>query len=78
MVNSTVDFVMVSTRKKKQQNRRLLSQLIESDADFMVGQSSHEAQTKNRANLAHRDFSLNDTNDPLKLVVHKWICTHFR
>ena len=35
---------MVFTRKKKQQNKRLLSQLDESDADFMIGQNNHEGQ----------------------------------
>ena len=32
------------TRKKKQQNKRLLSQLDESDVDFMIGQNNHEGQ----------------------------------
>ena len=30
----------------------------------MIGQSNHEAHTKNKANVADIDSSLNDTNDP--------------
>ena len=49
---------MVSTRKKKQQNKRFLSQLSESNAEFMVVQSKHEAQAKSRTDAADRDTSL--------------------
>ena len=48
---------MASTWKKKQQNKRLPSQLSESDADFIIGQSRHEAQTENRSNRADGDTS---------------------
>ena len=58
---------MVSTREKKQQNLRLLSQLSESNAGFMVGQCNHEAQFESRANTVDRNTSLNDTNDPTQV-----------
>ena len=39
LVNLTVDINMVATRKKKPQNKKLLSQLSGSDTDFMILQS---------------------------------------
>ena len=53
---------MVSTRNKKQQNRRLFSQLSDSNANFLIGQKDHEAQIESRANTADRDNSSNNTN----------------
>ena len=64
MVNSTVNSNMDSTRKKKQQIRKLHSQLSESDADSMIGQSNHGTQTENRADAVDGDTSLNTTNNP--------------
>ena len=61
--NSTVDFNMVSIRKKKE----LLSQLNNSDADIMIGQSYHEARTESRANAVDRDTSLNKTNGSFQI-----------
>ena len=58
---------MVLTRKKKQQSKKLFSQLNESDADLMIGQSNHEVQTESRANAAHGNISLNDTNNPTQV-----------
>ena len=48
--NSPVTFNMVFIRNKKQQNKRLLSQLNASDMDFMIEQNNHEAKTENRSN----------------------------
>ena len=62
MVNSTADFNRVSTRKKKQENKRVLSQLSESDAEFLIRQTNREAQTENRSNVADGDISLNNAN----------------
>ena len=67
LVNSTVESNMFSTRKKKQQNKRLLIQLMETGADFMIGQSNHEIQTESKTNVADRHTSLNDTNDPTQV-----------
>ena len=54
---------MVSTRKKKQQSKRVLSQLSETDADFVIGQNSHEAQTENRSiSVYDGDISLTNAN----------------
>ena len=54
---------MVSTRKKKPQNKRLFSQLSESDADFMTGESNHEAQASNRFNAIDEGTSSNKITD---------------
>ena len=42
------DVEMVSTRKKKQQNKKLFSQLSEKDTDFMIGQSNQDEQIESR------------------------------
>ena len=61
MVNSTVDFKMVSTRKKEQHEKRLHRQLSEFDADFLIVHNNHEAQTEGRVDMVDRDTSLNNT-----------------
>ena len=58
---------MVSTQKKKQQNKKLLSQLSEPDANFVIGQSNHEIQTKSRVNVADREAPLKNTNDTTQI-----------
>ena len=63
MVNSLVKFTKVSTRKKRQQNKRFFNRLGESDADFMIGQSNHESQAGSRTNMADRGISSNSMND---------------
>ena len=49
--------------KKKQKNKRLLSQLGDSDADITIGQNNQEAQAKSRANAADRNPFLKNTKD---------------
>ena len=44
LVISFVESTLFSTRKKKPQNKKRSNQLSVSDADFMIGQSNHEAQ----------------------------------
>ena len=34
----------------------------------MMGQSNHEAQTESRAEVANKNSSLNDTNDPTQFT----------
>ena len=63
LVNSTVDFNMFSTLKWKQHKKRLLSQLNECDADFMVQRNNHGAQSESRAKTVSRNTSLNNTNN---------------
>ena len=55
---------MVYTRKKRQQNKRLFSQLSEFDTKFMVEQNNHESQTGNKVNVARGDIPLNNANNP--------------
>ena len=62
-VNSTVGFHKVSTQKKM----RLISQLSNSYADTMIGQSNLEAWTKTRANAADQDKSLINKNEPFQI-----------
>ena len=54
---------MVSTRKKKQQNNRLLSQLFDGDTDFMIGQSNQDAQTDKRDTVSCRRTSPHKTSN---------------
>ena len=67
LVNSFVDFRMVSTRKKRQENKMLLSQLSESDTNFMIGQSNYEAQLENRIITTERTTTLNNTTNPTQV-----------
>ena len=53
---------MVCTRRKGQQNKRIFSQLDEYDTDFLIAQSNHEAEVKNRTNMVDRGFSSNNVN----------------
>ena len=62
-----VNFNMVSTRKKKQQNKKLFCQLDESDADFMIGQSNHEDQAGSKTNVVDIGISSNNMNDPIQV-----------
>ena len=54
---------MVSTRKKKQQNKRLFSQLSEGDPDLMIGKSNHDVQKENRDSVTYRGTSSDNTNN---------------
>ena len=53
---------MVSTRKKRQQNKRLLNQLSESDTDFVLGQHDDEAQVESRVSTVDENITLNNEN----------------
>ena len=55
---------MVSTRKKKQQQRRLLSCLGEVDADFLIEQSNHGVEIESRDELADSGTSIDNANNP--------------
>ena len=60
MIISIGHFVMVSTRKSRQQNKKLLSHLIESD----TGQKNHEAQVESGVNTMEESITSNNANDP--------------
>ena len=53
---------MISTRRNKEQNKNILSQLTESDTDFMIGQINHETQPGDRINTADKNTTLNKAN----------------
>ena len=55
---------MVSTRKKKEQNRRFCSQMSKSDTDLMNGQSNHDVQTESRERMTYTSTSSDNTNNP--------------
>ena len=55
---------MVSTRKKKQQNKRLFSQLSERDTDFMLWQGNQDEQTESRDNTLRRGTSSDNSSNP--------------
>ena len=58
---------MVSTKKKKQQNKRRFSQLIERDTDFMIGQSNQDEQVEGIDNLICSGTSSNDASNPTQI-----------
>ena len=58
---------MVSTRKMKQQNRRLFSQLSESDIIFLIGRSNHGFQTESEVNVGDKGISLENTINPTQV-----------
>ena len=58
---------MFSTQKKKQHNKRPLSQLFESNADFVIGENNHEAQTDSRTNTVDGDIPLISTSNPTQV-----------
>ena len=56
---------MVSTRKKRQSNRRLLSQLDDFDQDMIIGKTARERQENTVANedTNDRDFTVGTSNN---------------
>ena len=64
LVNSIADKKMVSTRKKKQQNKRLFGQMSGRDTDFMIGQSTQDQQTENRDDRTCRGTSSDNADNP--------------
>ena len=56
---------MVSTRKKRQSNRRLLSQLDAFDQDVIIGSTVSERQENTVVNEGtnDRDFTVGTSND---------------
>ena len=67
LVNSPVGFNVVSTRKKKQQNERLFSQLDESDANFMIGQNFYQAHVGSKTEVVDMGDSSNNMTDPVQI-----------
>ena len=64
LVNSTVDIKMVSTRKRKQQNKKLFGQLSERDTDFMIGKNNQDEQIESRDNIIYRGTSSDNVSNP--------------
>ena len=56
---------MVSTRKKRQANRRLLSQLDDFDQDMIIGNAASERQENTVVNGStdDRDFTVGTSNN---------------
>ena len=56
---------MVSTRKRRQSNKRLLSQLDDFDQDMIIGNAASERQEKTVVNegTIDRDFTVGTSND---------------
>ena len=55
-----VSLAMVSTRKGRQQNRRLFSQLDEFDDDFLIRRDSHNTLAESRASVTSENVALNN------------------
>ena len=64
--SSFVNFNIDSTQKKKQQSKRFFSHFNESDTDFIIGQSSHEAQAGSKTNVVDISTSSNNLNSPIQ------------
>ena len=58
---------MVFIRKKRQQNKRLLRQLIDSDTEFMIGQNSHETQPGYGGNTVNESTTLNNVKNLIQV-----------
>ena len=54
---------MVSTTKKRQQNKRFFSQLSERDDHFLIGQSNQDEQTESRDNMLCRGTSSDNASN---------------
>ena len=56
---------MVSTRKKKQTNKRLLSQLDDFDQDMIIGNAASERQENVVVNegTSDRDFTVSNSSN---------------
>ena len=53
---------MIFASEKRQQNNRLLSQLSESDTEYMIGQNSSENRSGDRANTVNEATTLFNTD----------------
>ena len=60
---------MVSTRKKKQSNRRLFSQLDDFDQDMIIGNAASERQESNviSEGTNNRDFTVGTSSDNIAI-----------
>ena len=58
---------MVSNGKKKQQNKNLFSQLDESDAEFTIRHSNHEARAEIRTTVLDIGIFPNKMNGPIQV-----------
>ena len=67
LVNSIVDVKMVSTRKKRWQNKRLFSQLSDRDTDIMIGQNNQNKQVECREDVICRGTSLGKVHNPTQV-----------
>ena len=58
---------MVFTRRQRQQNKMLFSQLGEKDTFFMIGQSNQDEQIESGHNMICRGTSLDHTSNPTQV-----------
>ena len=57
------DFALNSTCKENEQNKKLFSQISESDTDFMIGQINCEIQIESRARITEENVTSNNANN---------------
>ena len=65
-INWLVEFVgvsIVSTRKKRQQNKKIFSQISDSDTDFVIGRKNLEIQTESRMGRVEESVTSNNSDD---------------
>ena len=61
---------MVSSRKKRQKNRRLLSQLVDFDQDLIIGNAGIDRQENNVVNEGTNDRDFTVGTSSIKSVVN--------
>ena len=59
---------MDCTRKKKQQNKRLFSQLSGKETDLVFGQSNQDERTESRSSMTYRGTSSDSTSNPTQII----------
>ena len=69
---------MDSTRRRRQKDRRLLSQLDEFDGHLTVVQDNHNTQVRSEARLTGKIWLLLIQITQPQLMAAKWICEHLR
>ena len=58
---------MVSTRKKKQQNKKFFIELSEKVFDFLIGRSNQDEQIESRGYILYRGTSSDNANHPVQI-----------
>ena len=64
----SIRFLLEKKTTEQDRIEQLLSQLNESDTDFMIGQNNHETQFEDTANAAGGNTSLKNINNSIQVI----------